>query len=160
MGTSPIYKPLNDHTHDNFPSPDLPHHSRGQQNRPGSEQTGFGHHLTQCWADQVKGGTGKEVATNYQIKYIETSPGENPTIVSQCERRKNSGINHNVDELLVGLVTQIHLRRREASSMSASCKVSIFYHFFIIALQGHCLFTCSLFHDIKSTPVPNSVRGD
>lgn len=56
---------------------------------------------------QVKGGTGKEVATNYQIKYIETSPG----------------INHNVDELLVGLVTQIHLRRREASSKSASCKV-------------------------------------
>ena len=38
-----------------------------------------------------------------------------------------SGINHNVDELLVGLVTQIHLRRREGSSKSSSCKVFTFY---------------------------------
>ena len=71
-----------------FSSPDLPHHSCGEQNGPGSEQTGFCHSWPswpwQCWAGQVKGGTGKEVATNYQIKYIETSPGENPPTLYQC----------------------------------------------------------------------------
>ena len=81
----------------------------------------------QCRAGQVKGGTGKEVATSYQIKYIETSPGENPPTFSKCDKISSSGINHNVDELLVGLVTQIHLRRREGSSKSSSCKVFIFY---------------------------------
>ena len=35
-----------------------------------------------------------------------------------------SGINHNVDELLVGLVTQIHLRRKEAQGSKTACKVA------------------------------------
>jgi len=59
---------------------------------------------------KVKASLGKELATLYSIKYIETS----------------SGINHNIDELLVGLHTQIQLRlgstgaatRRRNSSFS------------------------------------------
>ena len=40
---------------------------------------------------------GKALAIKYGVKYIETSPG----------------INHNVDELLVGMLTQIKLRIAE-----------------------------------------------
>ncbi len=40
---------------------------------------------------------GKSMAMKYCVKYIETSPG----------------INHNVDELLVGMLTQIKLRMAE-----------------------------------------------
>jgi len=42
---------------------------------------------------------GKSLATKYGCKYIETSPG----------------INHNVDELLVGMLAQIELRREAAA---------------------------------------------
>lgn len=45
---------------------------------------------------KVKARLGKELATVYNIKYIETS----------------SGINHNIDELLVGIHTQIQLRSK------------------------------------------------
>jgi len=43
----------------------------------------------------VRTGAGRNIAQKHKIKYIETSPG----------------INHNVDELLVGIVTQLKLRR-------------------------------------------------
>ena len=39
----------------------------------------------------------------------------------QITNNKSSGIDHNVDELLVGLVTQIHLRKE---ARSKTCKVS------------------------------------
>jgi len=45
---------------------------------------------------KVKSSLGKELATANNIKYIETS----------------SGINHNIDELLVGIYTQIQLRQK------------------------------------------------
>ncbi|CAH0403264.1 unnamed protein product [Chilo suppressalis] len=41
---------------------------------------------------------GKSLATSYECKFIETSVG----------------INHNVDELLVGLLTQIRLKQQHA----------------------------------------------
>lgn len=41
---------------------------------------------------------GKNLATSYECKFIETSVG----------------INHNVDELLVGLLTQIRLKQQHA----------------------------------------------
>jgi len=43
---------------------------------------------------EVKTSVGKQLAVKYNVKYIETSPG----------------INHNIDELLVGIVTQIRLK--------------------------------------------------
>ena len=54
---------------------------------------------------------GKSLAMKYGVKYIETSPG----------------INHNVDELLVGMLTQIKLREhyeneRNGSSSSSKTK--------------------------------------
>jgi len=54
---------------------------------------------------------GKSLAMKYGVKYIETSPG----------------INHNVDELLVGMLTQIRLREHEnerngSSTSSAKTK--------------------------------------
>ena len=44
------------------------------------------------------------MAVKYGVKYIETSPG----------------INHNVDELLVGMLAQIELRAKLAASTSAN----------------------------------------
>ncbi|KOB70311.1 Ras family protein [Operophtera brumata] len=43
---------------------------------------------------------GKALATSYECKFIETSVG----------------INHNVDELLVGLLTQIRLKQQHAAA--------------------------------------------
>ena len=45
---------------------------------------------------------GRSLATKYGCKYIETSPG----------------INHNVDELLVGMLTQLTLREQAAETKS------------------------------------------
>ena len=47
---------------------------------------------------------GKSVAIKYGCKYIETSPG----------------INHNIDELLVGMLAQIQLRQEREDEKSAS----------------------------------------
>jgi len=52
---------------------------------------------------KVKSSLGKELATENNIKYIETS----------------SGINHNIDELLVGIYTQIHLRQNLGNANSS-----------------------------------------
>ena len=49
---------------------------------------------------------GKSLATKYSCKYIETSPG----------------INHNVDELLVGVLTQIQLRENSLHTEANSGK--------------------------------------
>merc|ERR1711879_359996 len=45
---------------------------------------------------EIKSNKGKQMAVKYGVKYIETSPG----------------INHNIDELLVGTYTQINLRQQ------------------------------------------------
>ena len=47
---------------------------------------------------------GKSIAIKYGVKYIETSPG----------------INHNVDELLVGILAQIQLRIEANSAQNMS----------------------------------------
>lgn len=47
---------------------------------------------------------GKSLAMKYGVKYIETSPG----------------INHNVDELLVGMLTQIRLREHYENERNGS----------------------------------------
>ena len=116
----------------------------------------------------MKGGIGKEVATNYEIKYIETSPGENRnkfriflhSIIQQRGQISLSGINHNVDELLVGLVTQIHLRR-EAEGSKAACKVTFFLFSQNSPHSGfsddHC-FKIYLLHNIV-TPALDSAWG-
>ena len=88
---------------------------------------------------QVKGSVGKEVATNYEIKYIETSPGgwqccNVATEIGKCARESFSGINHNVDELLVGLVTQIHLRRETKPKVSFFRYLSYYQHRFFLSL--------------------------
>ena len=54
---------------------------------------------------------GKQVAIHYNIKYIETSPGK--SLLFSRILFLILGINHNVDELLVGVLTQIRLRRRK-----------------------------------------------
>ena len=51
---------------------------------------------------------GKSMAVKYGVKYIETSPG----------------INHNVDELLVGVLAQIELREKCAMANSSSLPFS------------------------------------
>merc|ERR1719481_444545 len=57
---------------------------------------------------QVKTAAGKCLAQKFNIKYIETSPG----------------INHNVDELLVGILTQLRLKRqRTLQERSRSSKI-------------------------------------
>ena len=61
----------------------------------------------------VKPAVGKSLAVHYNIKYIETSPGKMTSFVSELTLSSNTGINHNVDELLVGVLTQIRLRRRK-----------------------------------------------
>jgi len=47
---------------------------------------------------------GKSMAVKYSCKYIETSPG----------------INHNVDELLVGMLAQIQLRQQSKKNSAAA----------------------------------------
>jgi len=59
----------------------------------------------------VRTGDGKQVAQRHNIKYIETSPG----------------INHNVDELLVGVVTQLKLRKNAASEKTNKDKIMNFF---------------------------------
>lgn len=59
----------------------------------------------------VRTGVGKQVAQRHNIKYIETSPG----------------INHNVDELLVGVVTQLKLRKTAASEKTNKDKIMNFF---------------------------------
>ena len=49
---------------------------------------------------------GKSLATKFCCKYIETSPG----------------INHNVDELLVGMLTQIQLRENSLHTSEGNGK--------------------------------------
>ncbi|GFT88941.1 hypothetical protein TNCV_907231 [Trichonephila clavipes] len=49
---------------------------------------------------------GRAMADKYDIKYIETSVG----------------FNHNVDELLVGIVTQIRLKKAQHQSETTSVK--------------------------------------
>ena len=51
---------------------------------------------------------GNSLAVKYGCKYIETSPG----------------INHNVDELLVGMLTQIQLRDKTREGVSESVEGS------------------------------------
>lgn len=77
---------------------------------------------------EVKSGMGKQLASKYNVKYIETSPG----------------INHNIDELLVGVFTQISLRQGcpiedQAKAMN---KVG---HFFgrLLSRQGGASRSCS-----------------
>ena len=71
----------------------------------------------------VKAVDGRDLAVKYNIKYIETSPGGWQT--DQCgsnniylTRRCCTGINHNIDELLVGVYSQIQLRRAAPASRS------------------------------------------
>ena len=52
---------------------------------------------------------GKSLAIRYGCKYIETSPG----------------INHNVDELLVGMLAQIQLRLQAAEAAPSKSKVGL-----------------------------------
>lgn len=53
---------------------------------------------------------GKALATSYECKFIETSVG----------------INHNVDELLVGLLTQIRLKQQHAVARAERQRYGIF----------------------------------
>ena len=63
---------------------------------------------------EIKSNTAKKLAMKYGVKYIETSPGN-----KECQEQKqafdlrlNLGINHNIDELLVGIFKQIDLRQK------------------------------------------------
>lgn len=69
----------------------------------------------------VKMSDGKYLAKKFGIKYIETSPG----------------INHNVDELLVGILSQLKLRReRLISKEKTSTKILHFLEKVVLNLQG------------------------
>ena len=57
----------------------------------------------------MKTAVGKQLAVKYNVKYIETSPGE--TFIWGPTFCLKTGINHNIDELLVGIVTQIRLKQ-------------------------------------------------
>ena len=72
---------------------------------------------------KVKSSLGKELATANNIKYIETSSGKfcaiitfSSLIIGEWKMWINdldyAGINHNIDELLVGIYTQIQLRQK------------------------------------------------
>ena len=71
---------------------------------------------------------GKRLAKDFNVKYIETSPG----IFLLNKRVKRvfyvfvfgAGINHNVDELLIGILFQLKLRRENVREKS-STKVSL-----------------------------------
>jgi len=75
---------------------------------------------------EVKTSMGKELALKYRVKYIETSPG----------------INHNIDELLVGVFTQINLRRNGKQKASATKKVGQFLDH-LLHRQGSLAKSCS-----------------
>lgn len=74
----------------------------------------------------VRTSAGKQVAQRHNIKYIETSPG----------------INHNIDELLVGVVTQLKLRRERQEEKTNKDK---FLDFFgkVLSLQVDKSKSCS-----------------
>ena len=63
---------------------------------------------------EIKSSKGKQMAMKYGVKYIETSPGKK--VISWKTKNLISndlqGINHNIDELLVGTYTQITLRQK------------------------------------------------
>lgn len=69
----------------------------------------------------VKPSAGKFLAKTFGVKYIETSPG----------------INHNVDELLVGILTQLKLRQGKSKGCrKRSSKVLDFLGKVVWSLQG------------------------
>ena len=68
----------------------------------------------------------------------------------QITNYKSSGIDHNVDELLVGLVTQIHLRRE---ARSKTCKVSTTKMMMLRTSMRIKMFT------MLSTSIINDLRG-
>ena len=53
---------------------------------------------------------GKALARTHFVKYIETSPGMFRGLSSGVCHVVVAGINHNIDELLVGVVKQVRLR--------------------------------------------------
>ena len=71
----------------------------------------------------VKPMEGKSLAVQYGTKYIETSPGKNNEHFSFFVFMMMTGINHHVDELLVGLVTQVRLRRGKLRERKNSATV-------------------------------------
>ena len=61
---------------------------------------------------EVKTAAGKRMAEKYNVKYIETSPGDDDMKCTiQYDNLSIPGINHNIDELLVGIFHQICLRQ-------------------------------------------------
>ena len=62
---------------------------------------------------EIKTAAGKRMAEKYNVKYIETSPGDDDDMKSttQYDNISLPGINHNIDELLVGIFHQICLRQ-------------------------------------------------
>lgn len=80
----------------------------------------------------IKPVEGKNIAVHYNIKYIETSPG----------------INHNVDELLVGVLTQIRLRRKRGEQRKNSAtKVKSFLGK-ILNFNADAMKSCTNFHTL------------
>lgn len=62
-------------------------------------------HMISLWPDHRSEFTeGKSIASSYDCKFIETS----------------AGLNHNVDELLVGILTQIRLKEKQNAKRSKS----------------------------------------
>ena len=68
----------------------------------------------------------------------------------QITNYKSSGIDHNVDELLVGLVTQIRLRKE---ARSKTCKVSTTKMMILRTSMRIKMFT------MLSTSIINDLRG-
>ena len=55
---------------------------------------------------------GRALARRHSVKYIETSPGMFRGLSSGVCHVVVAGINHNIDELLVGVVKQVRLREK------------------------------------------------
>ena len=72
---------------------------------------------------EIKTNTAKQLAVKYGVKYIETSPGIEIS-TSHVLLTIILGINHNIDELLVGIFTQINLRQKKPSSGHSLNKVN------------------------------------
>ena len=76
---------------------------------------------------EIKTNTAKQLAVKYGVKYIETSPGIEIS-TSHVLLTIILGINHNIDELLVGIFTQINLRQKKPSSGHSLNKVKLFIY--------------------------------
>ena len=87
--------------------------SGGQQDRSGSEQRN---------KDQHRQAAGSEVwgEIYWNIPRYKTASKE------LCHINDIPGINHNIDELLVGIFTQINLRQKKPSSGHSLNKVKLF----------------------------------